>query len=100
MNAHMKIQGLEVQKEKEEMKDKLTKDQKAREKELMATIEEKKENFFALRDELDATVRLKGTGLEERDLARSDAKLSEDRVLISSLQCLLLQYPYCCLYVC
>ena len=96
----MKIQGLEVQKEKEEMKDKLTKDQKAREKELMATIEEKKENFFALRDELDATVRLKGTALEERDLARSDAKLSEDRVLISSLQCLLLQYPYCCLYVC
>ena len=85
MNAHMKTNGLEVQKEKEEMKDKMTKDQEAREKELMATIEEKKEKISALRDESDAAVRLKGTALEERDLARSDAKLSEDRVLISPL---------------
>jgi len=82
------------------MKDKMTKDQEARERELMATIEEKNEKFSALRDESDAAVRLKDTTLEDRDLARSDAKLSEDWVLISSIHCLLLQYPCCCLYVC
>ena len=41
----------------------------SREKEVMATIEEKKEQISALRDESDAAVRLKGTALEERDLA-------------------------------
>ena len=82
------------------MKDKMMKHQEAWERELMATIEEKKEKISALRDESDAAVRLKDTTLEERDLARSDAKLSEDWVLISSIHCLLLQYPYCCLYVC
>ena len=89
----MKTKGLEVTKEKEEMKDKLTKDQEAREKELMATIEEKKETISALRDGFDAAVRLKGTALEERDLVRSDAKLLEDRVPISSHHFLLPQYP-------